>query len=162
VERPVDGRDRSGGESGSRGVVTLSSAFSTTPSKKSCRLVSMLNTSLRPSLISSWGAVTGSGPVYLPGAGSRRELMEARGLALSRWNQLIGMESQAEREEAALATRPKKRPSEPRDDLVPDRTLAERDRDWEQQTKYLHAALAELRKLAAAERKELESFTKGR
>jgi hypothetical protein len=104
------------------------------------------------------------GPDVLKLDGTRHdaELMESRGLAMSRWNQLIGMESQAEREEAALATRPEKRPTQPTDDQLPDRTIEKQARDWEEQTKYLHVALAELRKLAAAERKELESFTRGR
>lgn len=94
-------------------------------------------------------------------AGSNRhnaELQEAQGIAAGRWNGLVGMESQIQREEAALAGRPKKRPTQPGDDVLPDRTLEKQGQAWEEQTKYLHASLADLRKLAAAERKELEGF----
>jgi hypothetical protein len=85
-------------------------------------------------------------------------LAEARGLAGHRWNQVLSMEQQIVREEQQLAARPKKRPSEVGDDLLPDRTIAERERAWEEQTKHMHAAHAELRKLAETERRELESY----
>jgi hypothetical protein len=72
------------------------------------------------------------------------------------------MEQQVEREAAALASRPKNRPTERTDDTLPDRTLEKRNADWQEQTKHMHAAHAELRKLADKERRELDSFTKGR
>lgn len=100
------------------------------------------------------------GPDVLKLDGTRHdaELAEAKSLAMTRWSALTSMESQAQREEQAPATRPKKRPSQPGDDQLPDRTIEKQARDWEEQTKYLHASLAELRNLAAAERKELEAF----
>jgi hypothetical protein len=88
------------------------------------------------------------------------QLLEARGLAASRWNRLLQQEEQVAREEQALAARPKTRPAQPGDQVLPDRTLAQRDADWQEQTKAKRAALAELRKLAAKERKELEAFTR--
>jgi hypothetical protein len=87
-------------------------------------------------------------------------LTEARGLAMSRWHRLLQQEEQIAREEQALAARPKTRPAQPGDQVLPDRTLAQRDADWQEQTKAKRAALAELRKLAAKERKELESIAK--
>lgn len=87
------------------------------------------------------------------------ELAEAKGLAGARWEQLLNLEAQIQRDEAVLASRPKKRPSSSTDDTLPSRLLEKQDREWEEKTKYLHAALADLRKLAASERKELESFT---
>jgi hypothetical protein len=94
-------------------------------------------------------------------AGSNRhtaELQEAQGIAAARWNQLIGMEAQAEREAAALARRPKKRPAQPGDEVLPDRLLEKQEREWQEKTTYLHAALADLREQAKRERKELEAL----
>lgn len=71
---------------------------------------------------------------------------------------MIGMESQVERDAAALAARPRKRPSERADETLPDRTLEQRNADWEQQTKDRHIALAKLRRLASAEREELKGY----
>ena len=88
--------------------------------------------------------------------------LEARGHAASRWSRLLDLEAQVQRDEVALASRPKKRPSEPGDDLVPDRTLAERDRAFEQETKVRRESLAALKDQAKAERRELEGFTSKR
>ena len=90
------------------------------------------------------------------------EIAEALGIATNRWSRLLEMESQIQREEQELAGRPKKRPSEHGDELVPDRTLLERDRAWEEATKHRAESLAALKDLAKAERRELESFTKRR
>jgi hypothetical protein len=91
------------------------------------------------------------------------ELAEAQGLAAARWNGLVGMESQIQREEAALAIRPKNRPAQPRDDALPDRALKQRDAEWQDKTKYLRDSLAALRAEAASERRLLESYiTKAR
>jgi flagellar motility protein MotE (MotC chaperone) len=90
------------------------------------------------------------------------EVAEALGIATSRWSRLLDMEQQVEREAAALASRPKNRPTERTDDTLPDRTLEKRNADWQEQTKHMRAAHEELRKLAENERRELESFTKGR
>lgn len=99
-------------------------------------------------------------------AGSNRhnaELAEAQGLAAARWNGLVGMESQIQREEAALAIRPKNRPTQPGDDELPDRTLKQRDAEWQDKTKYLRDSLAALKAEAASERRLLESYiTKAR
>jgi hypothetical protein len=86
--------------------------------------------------------------------------MEARGHAANRWSLLLDLEAQAQREEQNLALRPKKRPTQPTDDRLPDRTIEKQARDWEEQTKGRHAALAELKAQANAERKTLESFRK--
>jgi uncharacterized tellurite resistance protein B-like protein len=86
------------------------------------------------------------------------EMAEAKAIAAARWFKLLDAEAQAQREEAALVTRPLWRPSQPTDDQLPDRTIEKKARDWEEQTNYLRASLADLRKLAATERKELESY----
>jgi hypothetical protein len=104
----------------------------------------------------------GSDVTKLLGTRHDAALAEARGLAASRWGRLHDMEAQVQRDEQVLATRPKTRPAQPGDEILPDRTIAQRDADWQVQTKDKRAALGELRKLAAAERKELEAFTKGR
>ncbi len=96
-------------------------------------------------------------------AGSSRhdaELAEARGLAAYRWEQLLGMEQQIQREATALESRPKKRPAQSGDELVPDRTIAEWEEAFEHQTKHAHVALAALREQAKRERRELEGFTR--
>ena len=92
------------------------------------------------------------------GSGHRPEIDEALGLAAHRWSRLLDMEAQVQREEAALASRPKTRPAELTDETLPDRTLEKRNADWQEQTKHMRAAHEELRKLAEKERKELESF----
>lgn len=74
------------------------------------------------------------GPDVLKLDGTRHdaEMMEARGHVASRWARLLDLEAQVERDEAALASRPKKRPTQPGGDTLPQRTLAERDRAFEQ------------------------------
>jgi hypothetical protein len=93
-------------------------------------------------------------------AGSQHqvEVAEALGIATSRWSRLLDMEQQVIREEQQLSSRPKNRPAERTDETLPDRTIEKRNADWQEQTKHMRAAHAELRKLAEAERKELESF----
>jgi hypothetical protein len=90
------------------------------------------------------------------------ELAEARGLAVFRWNQLINIEQQVIREEQALAARPKKRPSAPGDDLVPDRTLAERDRAFEEESKGRRDGLEVLKAQAKHERASLRVMSRRR
>jgi hypothetical protein len=100
----------------------------------------------------------GSDCMKLDGTRHDAELMEARGRASARWHQLLQMEQQVERDTAALGARPKKRPGQRDDELLPDRTLEARNRAWEEETKSRHLGLAELRKLASTERSELQSF----
>lgn len=102
----------------------------------------------------------GSDVLKLDGTRHDAELAEARGLAAYRWNQLLGMEAQAQREEQELASRPQKRPIQTGDDLLPDRTIAQRDREWEDATKHRAESLAALKDQIKQERAELEAFTK--
>jgi hypothetical protein len=105
----------------------------------------------------------GADVMKLDGTRHDAELAEAKGLAAARWNGLVGMESQIQREEAALAIRPKNRPTQPGDDELPDRTLKQRDAEWQDKTKYLRDSLAALKAEAASERRLLESYiTKAR
>jgi hypothetical protein len=104
----------------------------------------------------------GSDVTKLEGTRHDGELLEARGLAAHRWGQLLGMEEQIGREEQRLAARPKTRPAQPGDETLPDRTLEQRNADWQVQTKDIRAGLADLKEQAKRERRELESFTKGR
>lgn len=96
----------------------------------------------------------------LDGTRHDAEMMEARGHAASRWARLLDLEAQLQRDDAVLASRPKKRPAAPGDDLLPDRTLEERDRAWEQETQVRREGLTALRDQAKVERKELECFHK--
>jgi hypothetical protein len=66
------------------------------------------------------------------------------------------MEEQVVREEQALATRPKNRPTQPGDETLPDRTIEQRAADWQAETKHRHATLADTKELAKNERRELE------
>lgn len=86
------------------------------------------------------------------------ELAEAKALAAYRWEQLLGMEQQIQRDAAALQSRPRHRPSERADETLPDRTLEQRNKDWEQQTEHRATALALLREQTKRERAELESL----
>jgi hypothetical protein len=92
--------------------------------------------------------------------GSRHDqaLAEAKSLAASRWNQLLSIEQQIVREEQILATRGKKRPPAHDEELLPDRTVAQRDAAYLDETKHRQAALADLKEQAKRERRELESF----
>jgi hypothetical protein len=100
----------------------------------------------------------GADCLKITGTAHDAELAEARGLAAWRWNQLLGMEEQIGREEQQLALRPKKRPTQPGDEVLPDRTLAQRDAGWLDETKYKHVTLADLKEQAKRARAELESF----
>jgi hypothetical protein len=100
----------------------------------------------------------GADVMKLDGTRHDAELAEAKGLAAARWNQLVGMESQIQREEATLASRPKNRPTQSGDDELPDRTLKQRDAEWQDKTKYLRTSLADLKEQAKRERQELEAF----
>jgi hypothetical protein len=104
----------------------------------------------------------GSDVTKLDGTRHDAALAEARGLAAHRWFQLLGMEQQIIREEQQLVLRPTKRPAQPGDEVLPDRTLAQRDAGWLDETKYKHATLAGPKEQARKERRELEAFTKGR
>jgi hypothetical protein len=94
----------------------------------------------------------------LDGSRHDSELAEAKASAASRWTRLFDLESQVQREEQAVAARPKMRPAAPGDDLLPDRTLAERDRAFEEETKGRRDGLEVLKAQAKRERAELESF----
>ena len=98
--------------------------------------------------------------LLLDGTRHYEELAEAKSLAMTRWATLIDMESQVQREEAALASRPKSRPAQPGDDALPNRTIEKQAQAFVEQTKYLQTSLAELRTLAAAQRRELEGYRK--
>jgi hypothetical protein len=86
------------------------------------------------------------------------QMTEAKGLAASRWSQLLGLEQQVIREEGILAARPKTRPAQPGDEVLPDRTLEQRNAAWQDETKHKRGALAELKEQAKRERKELEAL----
>lgn len=86
------------------------------------------------------------------------EVAEALSRASHRWNRIADLESQITREEAALGARPRKRPSQPGDEMVPDRTLAEWDSRWIAETESLREQLKPLKAEAKRERAELESY----
>jgi hypothetical protein len=86
------------------------------------------------------------------------QLTEAKGLAASRWHQLLSMEQQVVREEGILAARPKTRPAQPGDEVLPDRTLDQRNADWQVETKNRRAGLEALNEQAKRERQELEAL----
>jgi hypothetical protein len=101
----------------------------------------------------------GADAVKVAGNNHDQELNEAKGLAAWRWNQQLELEAQIIREEQQLNTRPKTRPAFPGDDVLPDRTLTQRNADWEVETKNRRAGLANLKEQAKRERAELESYT---
>jgi hypothetical protein len=101
------------------------------------------------------------GPDVVLVAGSTRhdqELLEARSLAGHRWNVLLNQEEQIVQEEMALAGRPKQRPSQPGDDIIPDRTIQKWEAAWSDETRGLREQLAALKELAKNERQELQSW----
>jgi hypothetical protein len=100
----------------------------------------------------------GSDVMRLDGTRHDAELAEAKGLASARWNRLVAMESQIQREEATLASRPRKRPISSTDDTLPDKFLEKQEQEWQDKTKYLRDSLAALKAEAASERRLLESF----
>jgi hypothetical protein len=96
--------------------------------------------------------------VKVAGTGHDPELAEAKSLAAHRWNVLLNQEAQIVRDEQALAGRPKKRPPQPGDDLLPDRTLEQRIAAWDDETKGLRVNLATLKEITKTERRELQSW----
>src|SRR4029453_5046746 len=92
------------------------------------------------------------------GSQHRPEIDEALGLATHRWSRLLDMEAQVQRDEQQLAARGKKRPPAHDEELLPDRTIAQRDAAYLDETKHRKAALAELKEQAKRERKELEAL----
>jgi hypothetical protein len=100
----------------------------------------------------------GADVLKLEGTRHDQELAEAKGLAAYRWSQLLQMEQQVIREEQQLASRSKNRPAQFGDEQLPNRTLDERNRQWQDETKHRRAALAELKEQAKRERKELEAL----
>jgi hypothetical protein len=96
--------------------------------------------------------------VKVAGTGHDPELAEAKSFAAHRWNVLLNQEAQIVRDEQALAGRPKKRPPQPGDDLLPDRTLEQRIAAWDDETKGLRVNLATLKEITKTERRELQSW----
>jgi hypothetical protein len=100
----------------------------------------------------------GPDAMKIAGTAHDAELAEAKALAAHRWNVLIDQEAQIEREEQALAGRPKKRPPQPGDDLLPDRTLEQRIAAWDDETKGQRENLATLKEITKNERRQMESW----
>jgi hypothetical protein len=96
--------------------------------------------------------------VKIAGTSHDSELAEAKGLAAGRWHRQLEPEQQVVRDEQKLAARPKTRPAEKGDDVLPDRTIGQREAAWLDEGIHRRAALGELKAQAAKERKELESF----
>jgi hypothetical protein len=98
--------------------------------------------------------------VVIVADGSRHDaaLAEARSLAAHRWSRLLSQEEQIIRDEAVLAGRPKQRPSQPGDDIVPDRTIQKWNAEWEDQTRLMREELVNLKQSAKNERKALEGL----
>jgi hypothetical protein len=63
-----------------------------------------------------------------------------------------------QRDEQNLAARPKKRPSEPGDDMLASEVIKRQEAAFEEETKSRRESLAALKDQAKAERKQLESF----
>ena len=101
------------------------------------------------------------GPDVLKLDGTRHdaEMMEASGHAASRWARLLDLEAQLQRDDAVLASRPKKGPAAPATTFYPT-ARSKRDRAWEQETQVRREGLTALRDQAKVERKELECFHK--
>jgi hypothetical protein len=100
----------------------------------------------------------GSDVVKIAGTAHDSELAEAKGLAAGRWYRQLDLEQQVLRDEEQLAARPKTRPAQKGDDMLPDRTIAQRDAAYLDETNHRKAALAELKEQAKRERKELEAL----
>lgn len=75
----------------------------------------------------------------------------------------LGARCQIRRDEATLASRLKSRPTQPGDDVLPDKAIEKQEREWQDKTMYLRGSLAALKAEAASERRLLESYiTKAR
>jgi hypothetical protein len=90
------------------------------------------------------------------------ELAEAKALAADRWFELLDMEQQVIRDEQKLAARSKKRPAQPGDELLRDRTLAQRDAGWLDETKYKQGALVDLKPKRSANARNLSRSSRKR
>lgn len=99
----------------------------------------------------------------IAGTAHDRELAEAKGIAASRWEQLLGMEAQIPREEATLAVLERGRVPDPADEFAGPELRAKKDADHRDRVESRRAGVKQLKEEAKRVRKELESFqTKGR
>ena len=100
------------------------------------------------------------GPDCLKLGGNRHdgELLEAKAIAAARWEQLFNLEQQVQREEQAVAARPKKRPAAPGDDMLASEVVERLNRAFEEESKGRRDGLEVLKAQAKHERAELEAF----
>ena len=96
------------------------------------------------------------------GSNHQAEIAEALGIATNRWGRLLDAEAQIQREEQELAGRPKKRGTAPGDEFLAPEVIKRQASAYEDETRSRHDSLVLLKEQARAERRELESFTKGR
>lgn len=71
--------------------------------------------------------------IKVAGSGYDAELAEARGLAGHRWSKLLDADAQTVRGEQNLAMRPKKRPSQPGDNMLATEVIDRLNKVWEQE-----------------------------
>ena len=100
----------------------------------------------------------GADAAKLDGNRHDSELMEAKVAAASRWHRLVELEGQIVREEQAVAARPKKRPQQPDDDLIPAEGLKRLEDEFAAKADCQRASLEELKETAKKERAELLAF----
>ena len=105
----------------------------------------------------------GSDCTRIAGTVHDAELAEAKGIAASRWEQLLGMEAQIPREEANLAVLERGRVADAGDEFAPRELIAHKDAQHRDRVESRRAGLKQLKEEAKRVRKELESFiTKAR
>ena len=94
----------------------------------------------------------------IAGTAHDAELAEAKGIAASRWEQLLGMEAQIPREEANLAMLERGRVTDPSDEFAGPELRAKKDADHRDRVESRRGGLRQLKEEAKRVRKELESF----
>jgi hypothetical protein len=94
----------------------------------------------------------------IAGTAHDAELAEAKGIAASRWSQLLDLEQQIPREEANLAVLERGRVPDPTDEYAPKELLAKKDADHRSRVESRRAGLKQLKEEAKRGRKEPESY----
>jgi S-methylmethionine-dependent homocysteine/selenocysteine methylase len=101
----------------------------------------------------------GADCIKIAGTAHDAELAEAKGIAASRWEQLLNLEAQIPREEANLAVLERGRVADSTDEFAGPELRAKKDRDHRDRVEARRAGIKGLREEAKRVRAELESYT---
>jgi hypothetical protein len=109
-------------------------------------------------LLTKMWLTLGPDVLKLSGTAHDMELSEARGIAISKWEQLLSLEQQIPRDEANLAVLERGRIAEPTDEYAPKELLAKKDADHRARIESRRASIRDMKDQAKRDRKALEAL----